>query len=38
MQGPDPQDFYPRNTTDHALAQRIKDTCGDVEKEREATR
>jgi hypothetical protein len=32
MQGPDPQDFYPGKTADHALAQRIKDTYGDVEK------
>jgi hypothetical protein len=32
MQGPDPQDFYPRKTMDHALAQRIKDTYDDVEK------
>jgi hypothetical protein len=32
MQGPDPQDFYPGKATDCALAQRIKDTYGDVEK------
>ena len=32
MQGPDPQDFYPRKAIDRALAQRIKDTYGDVEK------
>jgi hypothetical protein len=32
MQGPDPQDFYPGKATDRALAQRIKDTYGDVEK------
>jgi hypothetical protein len=32
MQGPDPQDFYPRKSTKHALAQNIKDTYGDVEK------
>jgi hypothetical protein len=32
MQGPDPQDFYPGKTMDHALAQKIKDTYGDVEK------
>jgi hypothetical protein len=32
MQGPDPQYFYPRKTTDRTLAQRIKDTYGDVEK------
>jgi hypothetical protein len=32
MQGPEPQDLYPRKTMDRALAQRIKDTYGDVEK------
>jgi hypothetical protein len=32
MQGLDLHDFYPQNTTDHALSQRIKDTYGDVEK------
>jgi hypothetical protein len=32
IQGPDPQDFYLRKTADRALAQRIKDTYGDVEK------
>jgi hypothetical protein len=32
MQGPDPQDFYPGKVVDRALAQRIKDTYGDVEK------
>jgi hypothetical protein len=32
MQGPEPQDFYPRKVADRALAQRIKDTYGDVEK------
>jgi hypothetical protein len=32
MQGPDPQDFYPGKATDHALAQKIKDTYDDVEK------
>jgi hypothetical protein len=32
MNGPDPQEFYPGKTTDHTLAQRIKDTYGDVEK------
>jgi hypothetical protein len=32
MQGPDPQDFYPRKIADHALSQRIKDTCDDVKK------
>jgi hypothetical protein len=32
MQGPDPQEFYPGKATDCALAQKIKDTYGDVEK------
>jgi hypothetical protein len=32
MQGPDPQDFYLGKATYHALAQKIKDTYGDVEK------
>jgi hypothetical protein len=32
MQGPKPQDFYPGKATDRTLAQRIKDTYGDVEK------
>jgi hypothetical protein len=32
MQGPDAQDFYPGKAKDHALAQKIKDTYGDVEK------
>jgi hypothetical protein len=32
MQGPDPQEFYPGKVADRALAQRIKDTYGDVEK------
>jgi hypothetical protein len=32
MQGPDPQEFYPRKSMDRALAQKIKDTYGDVEK------
>jgi hypothetical protein len=32
MQGPDPQDFYPGKSTNHALAQKIKDTYDDVEK------
>jgi hypothetical protein len=32
MQGPDPQEFYPGKSMDHALAQQIKDTYGDVEK------
>jgi hypothetical protein len=34
MQGPDPQDFYPRKSPNRALAQKIKDTYGDVEKGR----
>ena len=32
MQGPDPQEFYPGKAMDRALAQKIKDTYGDVEK------
>jgi hypothetical protein len=32
MKGPNPQDFYPGKATDCALAQKIKDTYGDVEK------
>jgi hypothetical protein len=32
MQEPNPQDFYPGKAADRALAQRIKDTYGDVEK------
>jgi hypothetical protein len=32
MQGPDPQEFYPGKAADRTLAQRIKDTYGDVEK------
>jgi hypothetical protein len=32
MQGPHPQDFYPGKSMDRVLAQRIKDTYGDVEK------
>jgi hypothetical protein len=32
MQGPDPHDFYPGKTTDRALAQKIKESYGDVEK------
>jgi hypothetical protein len=32
MQGPDPQEFYPRKVADHAMVQRIKYTYGDVEK------
>ena len=32
MQGPDPQDFYLDKTVDRALAQKIKDMYGNVEK------
>jgi hypothetical protein len=32
MQGSDPQDFYASKTSDRALAQRIKETYGDVDK------
>jgi hypothetical protein len=32
MQGPDPQEFYPGKSMDHTLAQRIKETYGNVEK------
>ena len=32
MRGPDPHDFYPGKVVDCALAQRIKDIYGDVEK------
>jgi hypothetical protein len=32
MQGLDPQEFYPGKVVDHTLAQRTKDTYGDVEK------
>jgi hypothetical protein len=32
MKGPDLQDFYPGKDIDYALAQKIKDTYGDVEK------
>jgi hypothetical protein len=32
MQGHEPQDFYLRKAMDCALAQRVKDTYGDVEK------
>jgi hypothetical protein len=32
MQGPDPQDFYLGKIADRTLAQKIKDTYGDVEK------
>jgi hypothetical protein len=33
MQGGDPQNFYPGKSAYRALAQKIKDTYGDVEKE-----
>jgi hypothetical protein len=32
MQGPDPQNSYPGKSTDCTLAQKVKDTYGDVEK------
>jgi hypothetical protein len=32
MQGPDPHEFYPGKTSDGALAQKIKETYGDVKK------
>jgi hypothetical protein len=32
MQGHDPHDYYPGNTMDHALAQKIKESYGNVEK------
>jgi hypothetical protein len=32
MQGPDPHDYYPGKTADCALAQKIKEAYGDVEK------
>jgi hypothetical protein len=32
MQGPDPHDYYPGKTVDHALAQKIKESHGVVEK------
>ena len=32
MQGPDPHEFYPGKTLDRALAQRIKENYGNVEK------
>jgi hypothetical protein len=32
MQGPDPKDLYPGKATNHTLAERIKDTYGDLEK------
>jgi hypothetical protein len=32
MQGSDPHDYYPGNTADRALAQKIKEAYGDVEK------
>jgi hypothetical protein len=32
MQGPDPHEYYPGKTIDHALAQKIKEAYGNVEK------
>jgi hypothetical protein len=32
MQGPEPQDYYPGKTADHALSQKIKEAYGNVEK------
>jgi hypothetical protein len=32
MQGPDPQDYYPRKTADRALSQKIKEAYENVEK------
>jgi hypothetical protein len=32
MQGPGPQDYYPRKTVDCALSQKIKEAYGNVEK------
>jgi hypothetical protein len=32
MKGLDPHEYYPRMTADHALAQKIKEAYGDVEK------
>jgi hypothetical protein len=32
MQGPNPQDFYPRKSATRAFVQKIKDTYGDIEK------
>ena len=32
MQGPDPQEFYPRKSINCELARKIKDTYDDVEK------
>jgi hypothetical protein len=32
MQGPDPHEYYPGKTADRALAQKIKEAYGDVEK------
>jgi hypothetical protein len=34
MQGPNPQDFYPRKVVDRTLAQCIKESYSDVEKEK----
>jgi hypothetical protein len=32
MQGPDPQQFYPRKTSDHSLEQHIKEAYNEVDK------
>jgi hypothetical protein len=32
IQGPDPQNFYPGKAADRVVAQKIKDTYGDMEK------
>lgn len=32
MQGPDPHEYYPGKTADHALSQKIKESYGNVEK------
>jgi hypothetical protein len=32
MQVPDPQDYYPVKTLDHALSKKIKEAYGNVEK------
>jgi hypothetical protein len=32
IQGPNPHEYYPENTTDHALSQNIKEAYGNVEK------
>jgi hypothetical protein len=32
MQGPDPHEYYPGKTMNHALSQKIKEAYGNVEK------